>query len=95
MMTDPIADMLTRVRNASRIERPYVDMPATYLKARVAQVLKDEGFVLEDLGHVDLQVRGRHVHGRALDAVGVADAREHVRQRVGHHGLGTLTSWPS
>ena len=47
MMTDPIADMLTRVRNASRIERPYVDMPATYLKARVAQVLKDEGFVLD------------------------------------------------
>ena len=47
MMTDPIADMLTRVRNANRIERPYVDMPATNLKARVAQVLKDEGFVLE------------------------------------------------
>ena len=47
MMTDPIADMLTRVRNASRIERPSVDMPATYLKARVAQVLKDEGFVLD------------------------------------------------
>ncbi|HYT88158.1 MAG TPA: 30S ribosomal protein S8 [Gemmataceae bacterium] len=47
MMTDPIADMLTRVRNANRIERPYVDMPATNLKARLAQVLKDEGFVLD------------------------------------------------
>jgi small subunit ribosomal protein S8 len=47
MMTDPIADMLTRVRNANRIERPSVDMPATNLKARVAQVLKDEGFVLD------------------------------------------------
>jgi small subunit ribosomal protein S8 len=47
MMTDPIADMLTRVRNASRIERPWVDMPATNLKARIAQVLKDEGFILD------------------------------------------------
>ena len=47
MMTDPLADMLTRIRNANRIERPAVDMPATKLKAAVAQVLKDEGFILE------------------------------------------------
>ena len=47
MMTDPIADMLTRLRNANRVERPAVDMPATYLKARLAQVLKDEGFILD------------------------------------------------
>jgi len=47
MMTDPLADMLTRVRNANRIERPAVDMPATKLKVAVAQVLKDEGFVLD------------------------------------------------
>ena len=45
MMTDSVADMLTRIRNANRIERPAVDMPATKLKARVAQVLKDEGFI--------------------------------------------------
>ena len=47
MMTDPIADMLTRIRNANRIERPAVDMPATRLKANIAQVLKDEGFILD------------------------------------------------
>jgi small subunit ribosomal protein S8 len=47
MMTDPLADMLTRIRNANRIERPFVEMPATRLKASVAQVLKDEGFVLD------------------------------------------------
>ena len=47
MMTDPLADMLTRIRNANRIERPAVDMPATKLKIAVAQVLKDEGFILE------------------------------------------------
>src|SRR5947209_7068693 len=45
MMTDPLADMLTRIRNANRIERPAVDMPGTKLKAAVAQVLKDEGFI--------------------------------------------------
>ena len=47
MMTDPLADMLTRIRNANRIERPAVDMPAAKLKVAVAKVLKDEGFILE------------------------------------------------
>jgi len=45
MMTDPLVDMLTRIRNASRIERIVVDMPSTKLKRNVAQVLKDEGFI--------------------------------------------------
>ncbi len=47
MMTDPISDMLTRIRNANRIERPAVDMPATRLKVNIAQVLKDEGFIID------------------------------------------------
>jgi len=47
MMTDPIADMLTRVRNANRIESPAVDMPSTHMKHALAQVLKDEGFILD------------------------------------------------
>ncbi len=47
MMTDSLADMLTRIRNANRIERPAVDMPASRLKVNVAQVLKDEGFVYD------------------------------------------------
>lgn len=47
MMTDPLADMLTRIRNASAIERPAVDMPATDLKKNVAKVLKEEGFILD------------------------------------------------
>lgn len=45
MMTDTLADMLTRIRNANRIELPFVDMPATKLKINVCQVLKDEGFI--------------------------------------------------
>ena len=46
MMTDPIADMLTRIRNANNIERPYVEMPATKLKVALAKVLLEEGFIL-------------------------------------------------
>lgn len=47
MMTDTIADMLTRVRNANRVERPAVDMPATKMKAGIARVLREEGFILD------------------------------------------------
>src|SRR5439155_23934540 len=47
MMTDPIADMLTRIRNANRIERPAVEMPATRLKKNIAEVLKKEGFIAD------------------------------------------------
>ena len=47
MMTDSIADMLTRIRNANRIESPVVDMPSTKVKVTIAQVLKEEGFVLD------------------------------------------------
>jgi small subunit ribosomal protein S8 len=46
MMTDPIADMLTRIRNANSIERPFVEMQATKLKIAVAKVLVEEGFIL-------------------------------------------------
>jgi small subunit ribosomal protein S8 len=47
MMTDTIADMLTRVRIANRVERPAVDMPATKMKVGIARVLREEGFVLD------------------------------------------------
>jgi hypothetical protein len=41
MMTDPIADMLTRIRNAVRIERTILDMPASNMRRGIAQVLKE------------------------------------------------------
>ncbi len=44
-MSDPIADMLTRIRNASRAEHEKVDIPASKLKARIAEILKEEGFI--------------------------------------------------
>ena len=44
-MTDPIADMLTRIRNAVRIERSHVEMPLSKVKRGVADVLKREGYI--------------------------------------------------
>ena len=44
-MTDPIADMLTRIRNALRINRAEVSMPASQVKKGIADVLKREGFI--------------------------------------------------
>jgi small subunit ribosomal protein S8 len=44
-MSDPIADMLTRIRNAQGVEKAEVVMPASKLKVSIAQVLKDEGYI--------------------------------------------------
>ena len=43
--TDPIADMLTRIRNASRARHPKLEMPGSRLKAEVAKILKEEGYI--------------------------------------------------
>ena len=45
MRSDPIADLLTRIRNASNAEHEKVDIPASRLKVRIAELLKDEGFI--------------------------------------------------
>jgi small subunit ribosomal protein S8 len=44
-MTDPIADMLTRIRNAVTAKHARVDMPASRLKAEIARILQDEGYI--------------------------------------------------
>jgi small subunit ribosomal protein S8 len=61
MKSDPMADMLTRIRNASRAEHEKVDIPGSRLKTRVAEILKQEGFIknfrmLEDKGQGTLRV---------------------------------------
>ena len=44
-MSDPIADMLTRIRNAQQVQKPAVMMPSSKLKTAIAKVLKDEGYI--------------------------------------------------
>lgn len=67
-MTDPVADMLTRIRNGVRARHDAVEMPSSTVKVAIAKVLKDEGFVkgyqvLEDRPfkrlRVDLQYTGK------------------------------------
>ena len=45
MMTDPVADMLTRIRNGARANHAKVDIPASKMKANLCKVLKEEGFI--------------------------------------------------
>lgn len=52
-MTDPIGDMLTRIRNASSARHERVAMPANGLKTRIAEVLKAEGFIRDFIVHLD------------------------------------------
>ena len=52
MMTDPIADMLTRIRNANQLKYESVKMPSSKMKVEIARILKDEGFI------VDYKVKG-------------------------------------
>ena len=56
-MTDPIADMLTRIRNANCVHKEHVDMPVSRLKQQLAGVLKREGYV-KDYRVIDGQPRG-------------------------------------
>ena len=52
MMTDPIADMLTRIRNANALKYETVKMPSSKMKAEIAKILKEEGFI------VDYKIKG-------------------------------------
>ncbi len=57
-MTDPIADMLTRIRNATMARHERVEMPGSKLKRAVAQILKDEGFI-RDFEWIDEGPQGK------------------------------------
>ena len=46
-MTDPIADMLTRIRNAAMVSMPEVSMPSSKLKVELARILKEEGYIAD------------------------------------------------
>jgi len=70
-MMDPIADMLTRIRNAQRSEKQLVAMPASKLKSAIAQVLKDEGYIdgfaVRDAdGYATLEVSLKYYAGRPV-----------------------------
>ncbi len=70
-MTDPIADMLTRIRNAQMAEKVAVNMPSSKLKVAIAKVLKDEGYiddfaVRESAGKSELSIALKYYAGRPV-----------------------------
>jgi small subunit ribosomal protein S8 len=70
-MSDPIADMLTRIRNAQASEKVTVAMPASKLKAAIAKVLKDEGYiddfkVSQDVPKPQLEIALKYYAGRPV-----------------------------
>ncbi len=58
MMTDPIADMLARVRNAIQVRKMHVDMPASKIKAQIARILLENGYVL-NVKYIDDGLQGK------------------------------------
>jgi small subunit ribosomal protein S8 len=70
-MSDPIADMLTRIRNAQMVEKASVTMPASKVKTAIAQVLKDEGYidgfqVKSNDGKNELEIALKYYAGRPV-----------------------------
>lgn len=81
-MSDPIADMLTRIRNGQAAEKTVVDMPSSKLKVAIAQVLKDEGYIEDfsvrnDAGKATLSIALKYYVGRP-----VIDRLERVSRRA-------------
>ena len=71
-MTDPIADMLTRIRNAAAVGKPTVKMPSSKTKVAIAKVLQDEGYILgssvTDIGggKNELQIELKYYEGKPV-----------------------------
>jgi small subunit ribosomal protein S8 len=70
-MSDPIADMLTRIRNAQCVEKSSVSMPSSKIKVAIASVLKDEGYiesfaVTGDSARPELEIELKYYAGRPV-----------------------------
>jgi len=108
MTTDPIADLLTRIRNSARAKHPRVDVPSSKLKVEVARILKEEGYIAnykvveEQKGKKTLRVFLRYTQDRRsvitnLKRVSRPGSRRYVaktdiRQVVGGMGISIVST---
>jgi small subunit ribosomal protein S8 len=107
MTTDPIADMLTRIRNSVRARHPRVDLPSSKLKVEIARILKDEGYlanfkVVEEKGKKTLRVFLRYTpdrHGVITDLKRISRpgsrryvGKTDIRAVVGGMGISILST---
>ena len=100
-MSDPISDMLTRIRNAQAVQKTTVNIPASKVKKGIAKVLKDEGYITdfrdtEVEGKPALEVTLRYMEGRGVIETLKRASRPGLRQYRGKddlpkilNGLGT------
>ncbi len=91
-MSDPIADMLTRIRNAQSVEKASVTMPSSKLKVAIAQVLKDEGYidgfaVKGDTAKPQLEIALKYYAGRPVIERIERVSRPGLRVYKGRHDI--------
>ena len=86
-MSDPIADMFTRIRNAQRVDKQTVVMPSSKLKVAIAAVLKDEGYidgyrVQDEAGKPQLELQLKYYAGRpVIERLERVSSHRHHRPR--------------
>ncbi|MEP7283717.1 MAG: 30S ribosomal protein S8 [Rubrivivax sp.] len=91
-MSDPIADMLTRIRNAQSVEKSVVTMPSSKLKVAIAQVLKDEGYIDDfavrtESGKNELDISLKYYAGRPVIERIERVSRPGLRVYKGRNGI--------
>jgi len=90
-MSDPIADMLTRIRNAQMVEKTAVTMPSSKLKIAIAQVLKDEGYIdgfaIKGDAKAELEIALKYYAGRPVIERIERVSRPGLRVYKGRHDI--------
>ena len=90
-MSDPIADMLTRIRNAQSVEKAAVTMPSSKLKVAIAQVLKDEGYIdgfaVKGDAKAELEIALKYYAGRPVIERIERVSRPGLRVYKGRHAI--------
>lgn len=96
-MQDPISDMLTRIRNAQAADKATVTMPSSNMKAGIAQVLKDEGYVsgfevTEDGGKASITIDLKYFQGKAVIEMIQRRSRPGLRIYTGKNDLPSVNN---
>lgn len=97
-MTDPIADMLVRIKNAAAVRKPTVKMPSSKTKVAIAAVLKDEGYILDSRvteigpGKSELEISLKYYEGKPVIERLKRYSRPGLRQYRGKDDLPNVLS---
>ena len=99
-MTDPIADMLVRIKNAAAVRKQTVKMPSSKIKVAIAKVLKDEGYILDSrvtevgAGKSELEISLKYYEGKPVIERLERFSRSGLRQYRGKDDAAQGPRWP-